>query len=289
MLPALLLFFCILALWRIDDSETQKCMHKKLILLFFILQLVPVFAQDKNIQAVQVSFQKMEADDFVGYDVLGFGYFIKDNVFYKRKDDTILEYKNPMLGKISKVDLHNPLKIVLFYENFNTIITLDNQLIEMENINFSKNPDPILVTATGIASQNRLWIYNSLTQEIGLFDYLKNTYQSISPLIQGNLKQYDTDFNTFQWIDENRNWYSCTVFGKITSIGKVSYFDQIQFISSQLLLFSKDRKLYIQDLKNRQIYTIGNVENSFKKFYYKDQILSIFTNHGITNYKISIP
>lgn len=264
-------------------------MHKKLILLFFILQLVPVFAQDKNIQAVQVSFQKMEADDFVGYDVLGFGYFIKDNIFYKRKDDTTLEYKNPMLGKISKVDLHNPLKIVLFYENFNTIITLDNQLIEMENINFSKNPDPILVTGTGIASQNRLWIYNSLTQEIGLFDYLKNTYESISPLIQGNLKQYDTDFNTFQCIDENRNWYSCTVFGKITSIGQVSNFDQIQFISSQLLLFSKDRKLYIQDLKNRQIYTIGNVENSFKKFYYKDQILSIFTNHGITNYKISIP
>ena len=35
--------------------------------------------------------------------------------------------------------------------------------------------------------------------------------------------------------------------------------------------------------------TIENIEKSFKNFYYKDQILSIFTNQEITNYKIIIP
>ena len=262
---------------------------KKLILFFFALQLVSVFGQEQKIQAIKVSTLKIEADHFVGYDALGFCYYIKDNIFYKWKDDQTLEYKNPSLGKISKADLQNSLKIVLFYENFNTVVLLDNQLNETQKINFSENPVPIMVSATGIASQNRLWIYNSLTQQIGLFDYLKNTFQSITPSIQGNLKQYDSDFNTFQWIDEKMNWYSCDVFGKITSLGKVSDFDQIQFIYGQVVLFSKDRKLYIQDLQKNQIYSVINIEKSFKKFYYQDQILSIFTAEGITNYKISIP
>lgn len=264
-------------------------MGQKLILLLFLLQLVPTMAQEQSLKVLLLSTQKIEADNFVGYDALGFCYFIKDNVFYKRKDNNTLEYKNPSLGKITKADLQNSLKIILFYENFNTVITLDNQLNETQKINFSENPVPIMATATGIASQNRLWIYNSLTQQIGLFAYLKSTFQSITPSIQGNLKYYDSDFNTFQWIDEKLNWYSCDVFGKISTLGKVPDFDQIQLVTSQVVLFSKDGRLHIQDFQKKSIYTIINVEKSFKKFYYKDQILSIFTAEGITNYKISIP
>jgi hypothetical protein len=193
------------------------------------------------------------------------------------------------LGKPSKIDFQNPLKIMLFYENFNTIILLDNQLSETQKINFSENEIPILVAATGIASHNRLWIYNSLSQQIGLFDYLKNTYLSITPSFQGNLKYYSSDFNVFYWIDEKLNWYSCDVFGKISTLGKVADFDQIQIIENQVLVFSKDEKLHLQDLRKNSIYTIKNVEKSFKNFYYKDQILSIFTNQEIINYKITIP
>jgi hypothetical protein len=47
--------------------------------------------------------------------------------------------------------------------------------------------------------------------------------------------------------------------------------------------------LFLQDLKKNRIYTIENVDKSFKKFYYKDQILAIFTDQEITNYKITIP
>ena len=201
----------------------------------------------------------------------------------------MFEYKNISLGKPTKVDVQNPLKIMLFYENFNTIILLDNQLNETQKINLSENDVPILATATGIVSQNRLWIYNSLTQQIGLFDYLKNKFLSITPSLQGNLKYYESDFNTLQWIDNNLNWYSCDIFGKITTLGKVTDFDQMQVINDHIILFLKEGKLQLQDIKNNTIYTIQNVEKSFKKFYYKDQILATFTNHGITNYKISIP
>ena len=262
---------------------------KKSLLLFFIFFFTVSFGQDKIYVAIKQVSTSLSADQFLGYDQFGFYFSIKNNVLSKTKKDEFFEYKNISLGKPTKVDIQNPLKIMLFYENFNTIILLDNQLNETQKINLSENNVPILATATGIVSQNRLWIYNSLTQQIGLFDYLKNTFLSITPSLQGNLKYYESDFNTFQWIDNNLNWYSCDIFGKITTLGKVTDFDQMQVINDHIILFLKDGKLQLQDIKNNTIYPIQNVEKSFKKFYYKDQILATFTNHGITNYKISIP
>ena len=262
---------------------------KNALQLFFIFFFTVSFGQDKIYVATKQDSIMLTADQFLGYDQFGFYFSIKNNVLSKRKKEEYFEYKNISLGKPSKIDVQNPLKIMLFYENFNMIILLDNQLSETQKINLSENDVPIMATATGIASQNRLWIYNSLTQQIGLFDYLKNTFLSITPSLQGNLKHYESDFNTFQWIDNNLNWYSCDIFGKITTLGKVTDFDQMHVINDHTILFSKDGKLHLQNIQNNTIYPIQNLEKSFKKFYYKDQILVTFTNHGITNYKITIP
>jgi hypothetical protein len=262
---------------------------KNLLLIAITFVFSVSFGQDKVCIALKQNSVALTADQFLGYDQFGFYYSIKNNVLSKSKKEETFEYKNISLGKPTKIDIQNPLKIMLFYENFNTIILLDNQLSETQKINLSENNIPITVTAAGLASQNRLWIYNSLTQQIGLFDYLKNTHQSITPSFQGNLKYYESDFNTFQWIDDKLNWYSCDVFGKITTLGKVSYFDQIQVIEKQIIVFSKDGKLHLQDLSKNSIYTIENVEKTFNSFFYKDQILSIFTNQEIKNYKITIP
>ena len=263
-------------------------MCKKITVFFLIFQLASVFAQEQKIEAKLISVQKIDMDVFVGFDGMGNLYYIKNNIFHKKNERELWQYKNVSLGKITKVDFQNQLKIMLFYENFNTVILLDNQLNETQKINFSENEIPILVSAIGIASQNRLWIYNSLTQQIGLFDYLKNTFQSITPSFEGNLKYYESDFNTFQWIDDKKNRFSCDVFGKITARGKSPDFEQIQVVANQEIFFSKEGKLFLQDLSKNTIYTIENVDKSFKNFYYKDQILSIFTDQGITNYKITI-
>ena len=264
-------------------------MFKKIILLLFILQFASTVAQELPLKATFIATQKMDADVFVGFDGMENSYYIKNNVFYKQYKQDLWQYKNLSLGKITRVDIQNPLNSILFYENFNTVVMLDNQLNETQKINFSENSIPIIATAVGISSQNRLWVYNSLQQQIGLFDYLKSNFLTITPLIQGNLKYYESDYTTFQWIDDSLNWYSCDVFGKISTLGKLSDFDQIQIISNQVVIFSKDGKLYLQDIGKKTIYTIENVEKSFKNFYYKDQILATFTNQEITNYKISIP
>ncbi|UQD55941.1 hypothetical protein [Flavobacterium sp. K5-23] len=262
---------------------------KKCITFLLVLFYIPVIGQTLKIEAEKINTVPFEADEYIGKDQFGYHYSIKNKVLLKTKTNESFEYKNFSLGKTTKIDLQNPLRIVLFYENFNTIILLDNQLNETKRINFSENSVPIAVTATGIASQNQLWIYNNLNQQIGLYDYLKNDYKTISTPLQENFKYYYSDFNTFQWVDSKSNWYKIDIFGKITAIGKVSNFEQIQLLPNNMALILKDEKIILQDLKKDIIYSIVNINKSFKYFQYKDQILSIFTSEEITNYKITIP
>ena len=145
---------------------------KNLICFLALFQTLILFAQDKKWSVTKIDTLQFQADTYIGFDSFGANYFIKNNVFIKKTKTRIWQYKNLSFGKISKVDIQNPLNIVLFYEDFNSIILLDNQLNETQRINFSENTTPILATATGLAFGNRLWMYNSLSQQIGLFDFL---------------------------------------------------------------------------------------------------------------------
>jgi hypothetical protein len=227
--------------------------------------------------------------ELIAKDQFGYNYYIRNNIFSKSKEGKTLEYKNVPLGKITKVDLQNPLKIVLFYENFNTVILLDNQLNEIQKINFSDLITPVVAGAVAMSSQNRLWVYDTMLQQIGLYDYLKNNYISLTQSLQGNLKYYEADFNHFQWIDDQLQWYVCDIFGKVSSHGKVPDFDQVQVINLQSIIYLKSGSLFLKNYSTNKTYAIEHNNKSVKSFSYKDQVLSIFTTQGISNYKITIP
>ncbi|MHC0443934.1 hypothetical protein ACWA1F_00900 [Flavobacterium sp. 3-218] len=266
--------------------------QKFLFSLFVFCTFNALSAQDLSINPILISQYKNTSDIFLGYDAFGYSYQITNNVFSKIKGKEIFEYKNVSLGKITKVDLQNPLKIVLFYEDFNSVVLLDNQLNKMTEINFSQNATPIVVSAIGMSTQNQLWIYNTLNQQIGLFDYLKNEYKTASIPLTEPIKYYQTDFNTFYWIDKKNNWYSCDIFGKITSLGKVGEFDKIQIIGSSKYIFSKANHLFLTEIDKSGIEKVSEIkvlEKTFDNFDYKDQILSIFTATDILNYKIVTP
>lgn len=262
---------------------------KNLFISFFVFSLAITYGQNQKLVATELNSVELSTDDFLGYDSFGYSYSIKNNVLSKIKGTESFEYKNPSLGKITKTNLQSPLKIILFYEDFNTVIILDNQLNETQKINFSENSSPIVVTAIGMASQNQLWIYNSLNQQIGLYDYLKNSYKSISTSFPESITLYQSDFNSFYWIDKNNQWYSCDIFGKITSKGKLPEFDSIAIINDHQYIYYRDKTFIFQDIEKNQKFEIEISEKTFEKFYFQDQILSIFTKGVITNYKIATP
>ena len=258
------------------------------IISLFILVILP--CQGQNTSATLLSTESISASRFLAIDVLSSYYYEENGVLFKKNGDHIWQYKNLALGKILKIDTQNPLKIAVFFEGFNSVVLLDNQLNEIKRIAFSDiNKASIITSAIGIAAQNKLWFYDTNSQKIGLYNFANEDFKFISTPIQGNFKHYESDFNNFQWIDKDLNWYSCNLFGEIKLIGQVPDFDKIQIINSHLVLFSKGENLYFLDFKSNKTQEVQNVNKSFDFFIYKDQILSIFTVEGITNYKITIP
>jgi hypothetical protein len=259
--------------------------------IYFLLLLTcsVSFCQKPKLKTTSLHSEELESKTYVGFDGLGNNYYIKDNVFIKQDDKQKWNYKNIALGKITSVDFINPLQIVVFYEDFNTIITLDNQLNEIQKLNLFDIDSSIFASKIGMASQNQFWIYNALTQQIMLFNYTNNISSNIGNPIQESIKYTQSDFNNFYWIDENNNWYSTDIYGKVTLLANIPPWEKLQIIDNDKLLFSYDNILYCLNNKSKVIYEIEIVEKSFQNFYYKDQILAIFTNQQIKNFKLKLP
>jgi hypothetical protein len=262
---------------------------KKIVLLIVFLISSLVHCQYTDPVASQMGSEFIKADQYVGQDALGYQYFIKNSTLFKLKNGESYQYKNIYLGKISKVDIQNSLKIVLFYESFNTVVILDSLLNEIQKINFSEKNINIIASAAGISSRNNLWVFNSVNQQIGLYDYLKKEYKNIAIPINKTIKYYQTNINNFFWIDENNNSYTCDIFGKIIDLGHVPEFDLVQLVSSLSIVFKKDDIMYYHILNGDKNIVINLEEKSYLSFYYVDQNLSIFTDEGITKYQINLP
>ncbi len=262
---------------------------KKIFLFLLALLSWQIQAQDVLVQISPLSTQSCVAQTFYGRDSYGAIYSGENQTFTKQLDKQIWEYKNPALGTISNVILTNPLKIVLFYEQFNTVILVDNQLNELEKISLSELSTPIMASAIGLAEGNRLWIYNSLTNQLGLLNLKNKEYKVVSTPFTESMAYYQSDFNAFQWIDQAHNWYSCSIYGKIALLGSAPDFDRIQIDRMQGLVYCVNQELVYYSRIDERKTPLKVDKKSCLDFRFKDQILSIFTNPEISNYKIIAP
>ena len=264
-------------------------MKKVLFLIIFICTLQS-HSQELGIPVKFLSNANAAPQRYLGTDAFGWQYTITDNEFKKQKDGQTLKYKNVALGEIYKADLQNPLQIILFYRRFNTVVLLDNQLNETSRINFSEmQQQPVIAEAVGLASQNRLWLYDVNTQQIGLYTLAQGTFRTLTPPFNDGIKYYQNDYNYFYWIDNAGKCFAVNLFGKVSALGSVPAFSQIQILSDTEVLFSANNSLYLYDLATQSRQQIQIVEKSFSAFYYASQILSIFTESEIIQYKITLP
>jgi hypothetical protein len=177
----------------------------------------------------------------------------------------------------------------LFYRKFNSIILLDNQLNETSRINFSDLPQPLIAEAVGLASQNRLWVYDISTQQLGLYDLAQGSFKTITPPFTDSIKHYHNDYNYFYWIDTANKCFMVNLFGNVGALGTAPAYDKVQIISANELIIQKDSKLYFYNLEKQTQTPITVVEKSFQSFHYAAQILTIFTDSEINTYKITLP
>lgn len=136
----------------------------KLLLILTILLPLLAFSprQQEPLVVVAVDADKMVCDN------IGNAYLIKAESISKYDSAGVLQksFSNKTFGPITSADATNALRIVLFYKDFNRIVTLDNTLsqngdaIQLESVGF---PFATLVAAS---HDNGFWIYDQQNFEL---------------------------------------------------------------------------------------------------------------------------
>lgn len=141
----------------------------KKIILHIILSsfLGGLSAQTDSLQQMS----RFIAGTFVDFQVDNLG-----NVFVLTPDNQLKKYSASgdslgvfndvrRYGKIAYIDVTNPLKILLFYQEFSTIVMLDRFLNNINSIDL-RQTGFYQVTCIGLAYDNNIWVYDALAGKL---------------------------------------------------------------------------------------------------------------------------
>jgi hypothetical protein len=249
------------------------------IFLFFLL--TTFYSSAQNIESVKIASKPFRYEVYWGNDISGKHFFSKNNTLYKVSKSDTLNYANNNFGKISSVETFNMLQTLVFYKENNAFVLLDAQLNEIKTAIFSEINCEFLKPA----SQNELWFYDSLSQQIGLYNLNSKKIKFLSNPIK-NISYSQSDYNYLYWIDTENNAFSISKFGKINNLGKITSFEKVVFLSQTDLLYLFEDEIYYYTFENQISTRININEKLIENFCYSDGFFSIFTNNQLITYKI---
>lgn len=261
----------------------------KRFFLFFLL-LISLFVCSQNSPTVLfIDSVTINASKYLGKDNFSNLYYVANNQLYKKSKNKEFYYKNVGLGRLTQISFENNLQPLLLYSDFNTVVLLDNQLSEVQKIDFN-TIDPFLkVSCIGFGGQNKIWFFDNITQKFGLYNSINSSVTFISNSQNTEITKIHSDYNFFYYLDQDNNYSKISIFGKITLLGKLPIYDSFCFLDATKIIYRIGDSLYISNLEDNTTSEILIKEKSFTNFFFKDGILSIFTQNKITNYQINLP
>ncbi len=232
-------------------------------LLLLILPLSSCKTQLIESEVEQSNYDISQKNKTFSLDELGYLYLITNRNELIRYTPNLVEqyaYSNERLGSITSVDANNPLKLLLFYENYQTIIMLDNLLGDIGRYNlFDLGFND--VEAVGISNDNNVWLYDPIDYKLKKIDNTgKLLVESITMYNEG-LEYIRPDFlvekgNKVFLYDKNHGFYLFDNLGQYLYSIPMKEIDSYQVVSENMILFLKDEIIHNYDLvyKSQQTY-----------------------------------
>jgi len=256
---------------------------QRLYYFIFFLGLMS-FAQ-KPMKAVLKDSVKIKAKTIFDIDSFGTLYYSKNNnSFNKTNPDTTITYSNFQLNTITSANAFNPLKINLFYQDFNTVIVLDNRLAEIYKVDFNTIEPYKNVTFVSTGFSNTLWLFNQNKQLLELYDYKTNTVKLKTVPVQSNALALKSDYNYCYLLTENF-LYVYNYFGSLIGKYKNEGYESMAFSKGQLVL-NKGNELYILSKDDTKITPINHPNLLINQFLVTNETLYIYHDDILRQYQL---
>jgi len=252
-------------------------------ILFFLI--FPILAWSQELSFVKKT--SLDADTFIGVDSYNDLFYIKNQTLYKKTDTNLFNFKNFQLGAIKSVDIINPMNIVVYYSDFNTVILLDNKLTEIERINFNNLSEIINTSTATLAANTSLWLFNVDSQQLESYNYRSKNKVLVSQPINGELLSQASNYN-FCFVLTEDKIRAYNIYGSlITEINNDGFEKIVQ--SNENIIALKDNELYYIDKKAAEITKIKSPEINIKDLQLKLDLLYIYDGKQVHIFKLTIP
>ncbi len=137
---------------------------QKILSIFLILTFVVSISSEAQKEAPYKLIASIKGD------VVDFAVDNLDNVYvltgtdqlkkYNVDGDSVAVFNNvKKFGKVSTIDVSNPLKVLLYYKDFSTIVVLD-RLLTVRNTIDLRQQNIFQVNAIGQSYDNNIWLYD---------------------------------------------------------------------------------------------------------------------------------
>ncbi len=252
-------------------------------LLFFFIFLQSFLAHN------QIKIEKIEKirhdNNFIliKIDNLGNKYYLSDYHLLKRKD---LLFSDSSMGLISKVDLYNPLKIKVWFQDFNSLIILDNFLNEITRINFNEIPLLGEIYDISSANDNSIWVFDETDMKIKKFDFFKRLIiKNIETKIEGEFLDFKGSYN-YLWVITDLYFYKINYNGSIIYKSENSNrFNKVRIFKNDVILANNNKLIYFKN--DEELFINIEHEKLFvKDFSVIDQTLYIYDKDYLNKYLI---
>ena len=118
-----------------------------------------------------IIIEKINGDQ-ITVDLLGNLYVIQDALLqkYDPNGQFLFSYSNFSFGNITSVDVSNPMKIMLFYQETGTIIFLDDRLAPITNKIDLYSRQYMTISLAAYSSDNKIWLYDEVRADLIVLD-----------------------------------------------------------------------------------------------------------------------
>ena len=258
-------------------------LHMKYITYIFLFISIPLFAQN-NVDTRFINKSELKIDAIIGMDNFQNLIILKNNAISINRKSGIVSYSNAQLGNITTVNAFNPLKINVFYKDFNTVIVLDNRLSEITKINFNDFKPFRNISHISTGNDTTIWSFNQDNQQLELFDYRTNTTKARTLPINENVIQLISNYNDC-WLLTETYIYQYNYFGSLMAkLNNHGYQAMIENNNNLYLL--KENTLYFKAKNSTEIKTINLPKLLIKQFFVTNETLYIYDDEFLHQYQL---
>jgi hypothetical protein len=210
------------------------------------------------------------------------------------KGDSIAGYNDiKRYGSISSIDATNPFKVLVYYQDFATVIVLDRQLNTRNTIDFRKQ-NIFQVRAIATSYDNNIWLFDELDSKIkklndnGELLLESNDFRRIFDSVPSPSQMFDRDGQLYLY-DKKKGLLVFDYYGgKKNNLQLLNYAD-LQVLDKNTLTARDERYLVLYKPSTFQLSTfkvLPNPENFSKIIFNGNNIYCLLKEGWMEVYKV---